>query len=106
MGYSAEMQTMAGDVAVLTILGVQFSWKAGQHVLLWCPALMLGGPLDNHPFTISNISQGNRKDGSCKLELVLRAHSGLLHPKTVSTCDVLSGVAAADDWNKRIGILF
>ena len=74
VGHSAEMQALAGGITLMTIRGVGFSWKAGQHVLLWYPTL---GPLESHPFTISNISEEERETGSSKVELIIRARSGL-----------------------------
>ena len=73
VGYPMELQAMGGHTTVLTVDDVNFSWKAGQHVLLWCP---LFAPLEVHPFTISNLSQRDRKGDSRKLELVVRARSG------------------------------
>ena len=73
VGHPAEMQALAGDITLITIHGVRFSWKAGQHVLLWYPTL---GPLESHPFTISNISEKKQEAGSSKVELIIRARSG------------------------------
>ena len=58
---------------MLTAHGVGFSWKAGQHVLLWCPTL---APLESHPFTIANLPMENRGNGLQTLQLIIRAHSG------------------------------
>ena len=85
VGHSAEMQALAGDITLMTIRGVGFSWKAGQHVLLWYPTL---GPLESHPFTISNISEEERETGSSRVELIIRARSGLtrrLYQRVVSS---------------------
>ena len=73
LGHSAELQALAGDATLLTIQGVGFSWRAGQHVLVWCPTL---GPLESHPFTIANVPEGNCENGLNKLQLVIRARSG------------------------------
>ena len=73
LGHLAELQALAGEITVLTVHDVGFSWKAGQHVLLWCPTL---GPLESHPFTIANIPDVDRKDGYRKLQLIIRARSG------------------------------
>ena len=73
LGYLAELQALAGDITVLTVHGVKFSWKAGQHVLLWCPTL---GPLESHPFTIANLPERESENGVNKLHLIVRAHSG------------------------------
>ena len=74
LGHSAEIQALAGEITVLTVHDVGFSWKAGQHVLLWCPTL---GPLESHPFTIANIPDGgNREKSPNKVQLIIRARSG------------------------------
>lgn len=73
VGYSAELHAMPEDITTLTIHGVNFSWKAGQHVFIWCPAF---GPLEDHPFTISNVSQVGCRDGTQKLELIIYTRSG------------------------------
>ncbi len=73
LGHLAELQSLAGEITVLTVQNVRFSWKAGQHVLLWCPTL---GPLESHPFTIANIPQENRDHSSRSVQLVIRARSG------------------------------
>ena len=85
VGYSAELKAMAGHITVLTVHEAKFTWEAGQHILLWCPWF---APFEVHPFTISNLSQGDRKDGSRKLELIVRARSGFtrrLHRRAVSS---------------------
>ena len=73
IGYSAELQPYPGDTTKLTIRGVHFSWKAGQHVFIWCPSF---GPLEDHPFTVSNVSKADRENGTQQLELVIRTRSG------------------------------
>ena len=73
LGHSSELQALAGEITMLTVHGVGFSWKAGQHVLLWCPTL---GPLESHPFTIANIPEENCENGLNKVQLIIRARSG------------------------------
>lgn len=73
LGYVAEVKVMPGDITMITIPDVDFSWTPGQHILLWCPTL---GPLESHPFTISSVSQDSARSGSNKLELVVRARKG------------------------------
>ena len=73
VGYTVKLQAIGGHITMLTVDEVGFSWKAGQHILLWCPWF---APLEVHPFTISNLSQGDRKDGSRKLELIVRTRTG------------------------------
>lgn len=73
VGHSAELQALPGEVTMLTAHGVGFSWKPGQHVLLWCPTL---APLESHPFTIASPPKGNCENGLQSLQLIIRAHSG------------------------------
>ena len=73
LGHSATLEALAGDITRLTVHNVRFSWKAGQHVLLWCPTL---GPLESHPFTIANIPEENPATGSKTVQLIIRARSG------------------------------
>ena len=86
LGHIAEMQALAGEITVLTVYDVGFAWKAGQHVLLWCPTL---GLLESHPFTIANVPSHNRGNGLNKVQLIIRARSGftrkLLRRATSST---------------------
>ena len=78
LGYRAEVQAFPGDVLGITIHNADFSWKAGQHVRLWCPSIW---PWGAHPFTISNISP-SRKDRESSandiktVQLFIRAKSG------------------------------
>ena len=72
-GYSADLQAAAEHTTVLTVEDVKFTWKAGQHVILWCPWF---APLEVHPFTISNFSQTDCVDGRRKLELTIRSRAG------------------------------
>lgn len=88
LGHSAELQALAGEVTVLTVHDVNFSWKAGQHVLLWCPTL---GPLESHPFTIANLPEANRENGFNKVQLIIRSRSGFtrkLHRQAASSATV------------------
>lgn len=73
LGYLAEVQALPGEVTALTVHDAEFSWKAGQHVLLWCPTL---GPLESHPFTIANVPAEWSENGCQKLQLVIRARAG------------------------------
>lgn len=88
LGYLAEVQALAGEVTVLTVHDTGFSWKAGQHVLLWCPTL---GPLESHPFTIANVPTGCSENGRPKLQLVIRARAGFtqkLYRRTLTSATV------------------
>lgn len=73
MGHLAELKALPGDITVVTIRDINFSWKAGQHILLWCPTL---GPLESHPFTISNISNRSQEDARTEIDLVIRVRTG------------------------------
>ena len=73
LGHSAELQALAGEITMLTVHGVGLSWKAGQHVLLWCPTLAF---LESHPFTIANLPKGNGENRFQTLQLIIRARSG------------------------------
>ena len=73
LGYSAELKALAGEITKLTVRDVGFSWKAGQHVLLWCPTL---GLLESHPFTIANTPKENCENGLNNVQLIIRARAG------------------------------
>ena len=88
IGYKADLQAHAGEITILTVRGIGFSWKAGQHVLLWCPTL---GPLESHPFTIANVSDEKCGYSSQELHLVIRARSGFtrkLYRRAVTSASV------------------
>ena len=73
IGYSAELRVLSSETVGGTILNVDFSWKAGQHILLSCPTL---GPFEPHPFTISNVSDQGQGVSSRRLELIIRKRAG------------------------------
>ena len=73
LGRRAELMALAGQITVLTIHDVGFSWKPGQHILLWCPAL---GPFESHPFTIANTTSIDGDKSLKKVQLIIRARSG------------------------------
>ena len=73
LGHVAEIQAMPGNITRLTIQDAKFTWKPGQHVLLWCPFL---GPTESHPFTIATIPQQKQDEKAQRLELIIRARSG------------------------------
>lgn len=73
LAHSAELKALAEGVKVLIVHDVGISWKAGQHVLLWCPTL---GPLESHPFTIANVPKESRENSLNTVRLIIRAHSG------------------------------
>ena len=88
IGHMADLQSQAGEITILTVHDIGFSWKAGQHVLLWCPTL---GPLESHPFTIANVFDKNRRYGSQEVQLIIRARSGFtrrLYRRAVTSASV------------------
>ena len=88
IGHMADLQAQAGEITILTVHDIGFSWKAGQHVLLWCPTL---GPLESHPFTIANVSEEKRGYSSQDVQLIIRARSGFtrkLYRRAVTSASV------------------
>ena len=88
IGHVAELQAQAGEITTLTVHDIGFSWKAGQHVFLWCPTL---GPLESHPFTIANVSDEKRGYSSQRVQLIIRARSGFtrkLYRRAVTSASV------------------
>lgn len=88
IGYMADLQAQAGEITILTVRDIGFSWKAGQHVLLWCPTL---GPLESHPFTIANVSDEKCGYSPQELQLIIRARSGFtrkLYRRAVTSASV------------------
>lgn len=86
IGHTAELQALPGGITAVTIHDIDFSWKAGQHILLRVPAL---GPFESHPFTISNLPHQNPSNrNSNKIQLLVRARSGFtrrLHHRATSS---------------------
>jgi NAD(P)H-flavin reductase len=72
LGYPATLEATEGNVTVVNIEGVDFSWHPGQHVYIWVPAI---GLVESHPFTISNCYRSSKKN-SQSISLAVRAHSG------------------------------
>ena len=88
IGHMADLQAQAGEITIMTVHDIGFSWKAGQHVLLWCPTL---GPLESHPFTIANISEEKRGYSPQGVQLIIRARSGFtrkLYRRAVTSASV------------------
>ena len=73
MGYYAGLKAMPDNITRVTIRDIKFTWKPGQHVLLWCPSL---GLLESHPFTLANIPQEDRSGHRKEMQLIIRARSG------------------------------
>jgi NAD(P)H-flavin reductase len=71
-GHDATLHAIPGDLTVVKLRNVSFKWTPGQHFYLWIPSI---GPLECHPFTVSNIM--SRAPGeAADAEFVVRAHSG------------------------------
>ena len=88
IGHMAYLQAQGGEITLMTVHDIGFSWKAGQHVFLWCPTL---GPLESHPFTIANASEEKRGYSSQEVQLIIRARSGFtrkLHRRAVTSASV------------------
>ena len=88
IGHMADLQAQAGEITMMTVHDIGFSWKAGQHVLLWCPTL---GPLESHPFTIANVFEEKRGYSSQEVRLIIRARSGFtrkLYRRAVTSASV------------------
>lgn len=68
LGYSANLEAITSGYVLMTVRGVDFSWKAGQHVFISVPAC---GILQAHPFTISNLPNDSRD-----ARFLVKAHSG------------------------------
>ena len=104
LGHSAELQALPGEITVLTIRSIGFRWKAGQHVFLCCPTL---GPLESHPFTITNSPKKNCTKGLDEAQLIIRARSGstrkLLRRAEFSAATVIAFITGPfgnlPDWN-------
>ncbi len=93
-GYHAELKAMSGDITMVTIPNVKLSWRPGQYILLWCPTL---GPMESHPFTISNISHNTARNGPNEVDLVVRARTGFtrrLHNRASSSQNACPKVRA------------
>ncbi|PFH63122.1 hypothetical protein XA68_17766 [Ophiocordyceps unilateralis] len=69
-GHDMTLRVLGDGVTLVTVRGVGFSWRAGQHVYLWVPRL---GPLEAHPYTMAG---AHEPSGDGHLQLVVRAHGG------------------------------
>lgn len=74
IGYEAEVKCLSSDICHVTVRGVDFSWRPGQHVYLTIPR---AGLFEAHPFTIANVSKkGSQYEELDCLELYIRVHQG------------------------------
>lgn len=73
LGHAAQLRTVGNSITIVTLKDVHFSWRAGQHLYLWLPAV---GPLETHPYTIAC---SHRLPDACicnSVQLVVRVHGG------------------------------
>jgi NAD(P)H-flavin reductase len=71
-GYSTRLEPLPGGVVRVTVEGVDFSCKAGQHVFLNMPGLR---PFESHPYTIANVAEHDRH-GQRPLTMLVQARAG------------------------------
>ncbi|KAF3769682.1 hypothetical protein M406DRAFT_284134 [Cryphonectria parasitica EP155] len=72
-GHQAQIRAVGGDIAVVTIKDVHFSWRAGQHLYLWMPKI---GFSDHHPYTIACAHTLPETCICNSIQLVVRKHKG------------------------------
>ncbi|RMZ79363.1 hypothetical protein DV738_g3305, partial [Chaetothyriales sp. CBS 135597] len=75
LGFDAEVSEPCRGYLHVRIHNVNFSWNAGQHILISLPAC---GFWESHPFTISTKppSAKTEKNASQSLDLYIKCHSG------------------------------
>ncbi|KAF4451448.1 hypothetical protein F53441_5540 [Fusarium austroafricanum] len=83
--YDASVQAVDNELTVMTIRNVGFSWRPGQHVLIWSPTFRWETP---HPFTIANVPDSEAKTND--VQLTIKTKTGL-------TRDL-------NDWARRTGL--
>jgi len=73
IGHQVNVMTNGSDITVVTIKDVHLSWKPGQHIYLWIPAI---GPLESHPLTIA-VPYKTPKECHCnEIQVAIKAQSG------------------------------
>ncbi|KAF4580830.1 Ferric/cupric reductase transmembrane component 7 [Ophiocordyceps camponoti-floridani] len=99
-GHDMTLRLLGEDVTVVTVRGVRFGWRPGQHVYLWVPRL---GPLEAHPYTVAGA-----RDPSGNLQLVVRARGGFSrrlcdfaarHPDRILTAFVSGPFGVPPRWD-------
>jgi predicted ferric reductase len=76
VGHHVSVKAVGPDTSLVTIKGVHFSWRAGQHVYLWLPRV---GLLEGHPYTIASAHKPPTEAAGCycnSVQLIVRAHGG------------------------------
>jgi NAD(P)H-flavin reductase len=73
IGHDALVLPVGTSISLVTLKGVHFKWRAGQHLYLWIPSI---GPIEAHPYTIAC---AHKIPGECccnSIEVVIRRHGG------------------------------
>ncbi|SMR59069.1 unnamed protein product [Zymoseptoria tritici ST99CH_1E4] len=71
-GYSTRLEPLPGNVVRVTIEGVDFTWKTGQHCFLNMPRLR---PFESHPYTIANVAELG-SNGQRTMTMLIQARAG------------------------------
>jgi len=71
IGFDAHVQVLPHDLVKLSISGVDFSWRAGQHVYMCVPSI---GFFQTHPFTIASVCSPEAPTNT--LDLYIKAERG------------------------------
>jgi hypothetical protein len=71
IGHQVELRAVKGDITIVAIKDVHFSWKAGQHLYLWIPRF---GPL-SHPFTIATPCRTTKECHCNEIQIAIKAQS-------------------------------
>lgn len=94
--FPTRLSIVPGGVTRLDVhMPLDITWKPGQHFYLRFPSL---SPLDNHPFTVSNIPSSLDKGETGVMQratFFARPHSGF-------TCKVASFARASVDTNEAV----
>ncbi|CAK7268955.1 ferric-chelate reductase Frp1 [Sporothrix epigloea] len=94
-GHEAQIRAVGDNITIVTIKDVHFSWRAGQHLYLWIPAI---GPLESHPYTIAC---AHKLPDTCvcnSIQLVVRKHGGFskrLHDRAVKLQAASAGASGS-----------
>jgi len=73
IGHDALVLPVGKSISLVTLKGVHFKWRAGQHLYLWVPSI---GPIEAHPYTIACAHQVAGECCCNSIELVVRRHGG------------------------------
>lgn len=76
VGYSAQVEVLPDNYVSITVEGVNFSWRSGQHVYLTVPGCGFFGLLEAHPFTIANLPDLVSESQPKQLKVYFKAQSG------------------------------